>query len=140
MGTDDILDAFAALWTAERIFRGHARTLPDAVLRDSLGLRMGKGVGWCVVVTHCAKITSLHVAHRRSIGPLCYKPFKESNSTDTRTKTAARSIVTVPFIPIPPYSVHTRAADHSNRNGGVGFGHQAQLRRVWISTTPGTSS
>ena len=35
------------------------------------------------------------------------------NSTDTRTKTAAMSIVSVRFIPIPPYSAHTRAADHS---------------------------
>jgi predicted RNase H-like nuclease len=40
VGTDDILDAFAALWTAERIFRGQARTLPDDVKRDGFGLRM----------------------------------------------------------------------------------------------------
>lgn len=40
VGTDDILDAFAALWTAERILHGQARTLPDAVVRDDVGLRM----------------------------------------------------------------------------------------------------
>ncbi len=39
-GTNDILDAFAALWTAERILRGQAQTLPDAVVRDEVGLRM----------------------------------------------------------------------------------------------------
>jgi predicted RNase H-like nuclease len=38
--TDDILDAFAALWTAERIARGVARTLPDEPLRDARGLSM----------------------------------------------------------------------------------------------------
>ena len=37
---DDILDAFAALWTAERIIRGEARTLPDDPPLDSEGLRM----------------------------------------------------------------------------------------------------
>jgi predicted RNase H-like nuclease len=37
---DDILDAFAALWTAERIANGVARTLPDAPPRDASGLRM----------------------------------------------------------------------------------------------------
>lgn len=37
---DDILDAFAALWTAERIQRGRAGTLPAAVPTDSEGLRM----------------------------------------------------------------------------------------------------
>jgi predicted RNase H-like nuclease len=40
VGNDDILDAFAALWTAERIARGEARTLPDNPPRDSLGLTM----------------------------------------------------------------------------------------------------
>jgi predicted RNase H-like nuclease len=37
---DDILDAFAALWTAERIASGVARTLPEQPRRDALGLRM----------------------------------------------------------------------------------------------------
>jgi predicted RNase H-like nuclease len=37
---DDILDAFAALWTAERITRGEARTLPENPPLDSLGLPM----------------------------------------------------------------------------------------------------
>ena len=37
---DDVLDAFAALWTAERIARGVARTLPDEPLLDARGLRM----------------------------------------------------------------------------------------------------
>jgi predicted RNase H-like nuclease len=37
---DDILDAFAALWTAERIARGVARTLPEDPPRDARGLRM----------------------------------------------------------------------------------------------------
>jgi predicted RNase H-like nuclease len=37
---DDILDAFAALWTAERIVRGMATTLPAAPLEDRFGLRM----------------------------------------------------------------------------------------------------
>ena len=38
--TDDILDAFAALWTAERIALGVARTLPEEPLLDARGLRM----------------------------------------------------------------------------------------------------
>jgi predicted RNase H-like nuclease len=38
--TDDILDAFAALWTAERIACGTARTFPEEPARDALGLRM----------------------------------------------------------------------------------------------------
>lgn len=38
--TDDILDAFAALWTAERIAKGSARTLPEDPRVDSSGLRM----------------------------------------------------------------------------------------------------
>lgn len=37
---DDILDAFAALWTAERIAAGQARTLPDTPTADSEGLPM----------------------------------------------------------------------------------------------------
>ena len=37
---DDILDAFAVLWTAERIANGVARTLPEEPPRDSRGLRM----------------------------------------------------------------------------------------------------
>jgi predicted RNase H-like nuclease len=40
VGTDDVFDAFAALWTAAHIFPGQARTLPTAVSRDRLGLRM----------------------------------------------------------------------------------------------------
>jgi predicted RNase H-like nuclease len=37
---DDILDAFAALWTAGRIGAGEARTLPDAPPRDGAGRPM----------------------------------------------------------------------------------------------------
>jgi predicted RNase H-like nuclease len=37
---DDILDAFAALWTAERIHAGRGVTLPEDAPRDSVGLRM----------------------------------------------------------------------------------------------------
>jgi len=37
---DDLLDAFAALWTAERILRGEARTVPSAPEKDRYGLRM----------------------------------------------------------------------------------------------------
>ncbi len=37
---DDILDAFAALWTAERILRGEARSLPPAPPTDRAGLPM----------------------------------------------------------------------------------------------------
>jgi predicted RNase H-like nuclease len=37
---DDILDAFAALWTAERIVRGRFVTLPESPPCDSHGLRM----------------------------------------------------------------------------------------------------
>jgi predicted RNase H-like nuclease len=37
---DDILDAFAALWTAARIADGTARTLPEIVPFDSAGLPM----------------------------------------------------------------------------------------------------
>jgi hypothetical protein len=37
---DDILDAFAALWTAERIAPGEAVTLPEVPPRDRHGLPM----------------------------------------------------------------------------------------------------
>lgn len=37
---DDVLDAFAALWTAERIAAGTAQTLPTTPPRDACGLRM----------------------------------------------------------------------------------------------------
>ena len=37
---DDVLDAFATLWTAERIALGTARTLPEDPPRDARGLRM----------------------------------------------------------------------------------------------------
>ena len=37
---DDILDAFAALWTAERIATGKAQSIPVEPERDSSGLRM----------------------------------------------------------------------------------------------------
>jgi predicted RNase H-like nuclease len=37
---DDVLDAFVALWSAERIYRGNPRRLPKAVELDSQGLRM----------------------------------------------------------------------------------------------------
>ncbi len=40
VAADDVLDAFAALWTAERVARGEARTLPAAPPRDACGLRM----------------------------------------------------------------------------------------------------
>lgn len=40
VGHDDLLDAFAALWTAERIARGEAETLPKRPPRDPRGLRM----------------------------------------------------------------------------------------------------
>ena len=40
VGNDDILDAFAALWTAERIFHHQARAVPEEESRDSQGLRM----------------------------------------------------------------------------------------------------
>jgi predicted RNase H-like nuclease len=36
----DLLDAFAALWTAERILRGEARTVPNVPPEDRYGLRM----------------------------------------------------------------------------------------------------
>jgi predicted RNase H-like nuclease len=37
---DDLLDAFAALWTAERILRGEAERLPAVPPLDAQGLRM----------------------------------------------------------------------------------------------------
>ena len=37
---DDILDAFAALWTAERVLSGEAETLPASPPVDGAGLRM----------------------------------------------------------------------------------------------------
>jgi predicted RNase H-like nuclease len=37
---DDLLDAFAALWTAERIIDGGARTIPELPPEDRFGLRM----------------------------------------------------------------------------------------------------
>jgi predicted RNase H-like nuclease len=37
---NDLLDAFAAPWTAERIARGKAETLPPVPPRDPVGLRM----------------------------------------------------------------------------------------------------
>ena len=37
---DDLLDAFAALWTAERILRGEAITVPKVPPEDRYGLRM----------------------------------------------------------------------------------------------------
>lgn len=37
---DDILDAFAALWTAERILRREAKTIPEQPTSDSAGLPM----------------------------------------------------------------------------------------------------
>jgi len=37
---DDVLDAFVALWTAERIASGVSQTIPSAPPRDAFGLRM----------------------------------------------------------------------------------------------------
>ncbi len=37
---DDVLDAYAALWTAERIVSGIARTIPKTPPADAFGLRM----------------------------------------------------------------------------------------------------
>ena len=37
---DDVLDAYAALWSAERIARGVAISLPDPPLRDAFGFPM----------------------------------------------------------------------------------------------------
>jgi len=39
-GVDDVLDAFAALWSAERIFKGESQSLPSLPVADSFGLRM----------------------------------------------------------------------------------------------------
>jgi predicted RNase H-like nuclease len=40
VGHDDINDAFAALWTAERILSGTASVIPDPAPVDAAGLRM----------------------------------------------------------------------------------------------------
>jgi predicted RNase H-like nuclease len=40
VAADDIADAFAALWTAERLLAGTAQRLPDASTHDSYGLPM----------------------------------------------------------------------------------------------------
>ena len=40
VGDDDIYDAFAALWTAERIYNENARVIPDPSPLDMMGLRM----------------------------------------------------------------------------------------------------
>jgi predicted RNase H-like nuclease len=40
VGRDDFLDACAALWTAERIYKGTAKRIPKIVERDSRGLDM----------------------------------------------------------------------------------------------------
>lgn len=37
---DDILDAFVALWSAERIFNGNFISLPPYPIKDALGLKM----------------------------------------------------------------------------------------------------
>lgn len=37
---DDIMDAFAALWTAERVLAGRSSTLPESPTNDSAGLPM----------------------------------------------------------------------------------------------------
>ena len=37
-GMDDLYDALAALWSAERIARGEARSLPDPAELDAMGL------------------------------------------------------------------------------------------------------
>lgn len=39
-GVDDVLDAFAALWTAERITNGTCASVPSEPVRDAFGLRM----------------------------------------------------------------------------------------------------
>ena len=36
--TDDVLDALVALWSAQRIARGEARTLPESAVIDSCGM------------------------------------------------------------------------------------------------------
>jgi len=40
VATDDILDAFAALWTAKRIWTSNARSLLENPPTDSKGLKM----------------------------------------------------------------------------------------------------
>ena len=39
VGLDDLLDAYAALWSAERILAGAAQSLPSPPPKDSVGLR-----------------------------------------------------------------------------------------------------
>jgi len=39
-GADDVLDAFAALWTARRIVTGTAISIPETPVRDTFGLPM----------------------------------------------------------------------------------------------------
>ncbi len=39
-GRDDLMDAFAALWTAERVYRGKALVIPPDPPLDEVGLRM----------------------------------------------------------------------------------------------------
>jgi len=41
LANDDINDAFAALWTAERIYSGGAGVIPDPPHVDSVGIEMG---------------------------------------------------------------------------------------------------
>jgi predicted RNase H-like nuclease len=41
VGMDDLLDAYAAAWTAIRIAKGTAKTLPAQPPRDRHGLRIG---------------------------------------------------------------------------------------------------
>jgi predicted RNase H-like nuclease len=40
VGQDDFIDACAALWTAERIYRGKAKRIPPIVECDARGLDM----------------------------------------------------------------------------------------------------
>lgn len=40
VGRDDLNDAFAALWTAERIINGTAERIPETIERDAMGLTM----------------------------------------------------------------------------------------------------
>ena len=40
VAADDVIDAFAALWTARRIANGTAESLPAIPERDNLGIRM----------------------------------------------------------------------------------------------------
>jgi predicted RNase H-like nuclease len=40
LARDDLIDALAMLWTADRVASGHSGTLPQEAQRDSFGLRM----------------------------------------------------------------------------------------------------